>query len=60
MTDLKPLLDRFDKIKLGKAGKQPAAHKPLLILLALGEMNQGNDAVAYRDLEHKLKRLLET
>ena len=60
MADLKSLLDRFDRIKLGKAGKQPAAHKPLLILLALGEMNQGNDTVAFRDLEHKLKRLLET
>ena len=60
MTDLKSLLDRFDGIKLGRAGKQPAAHKPLLILLALGEMNQGKSMIAFRDLEHKLKRLLET
>ncbi len=50
MADLSSLLDRIDKIKLGRAGKQPAAHKPLLILLALGEMNRGSDAVAFREL----------
>ncbi len=62
MTDLKLLLDRFDKIQLGKSGaarKQPAAHKPLLVLLALGELSRGNDAVAFRDLDVRLKALLK-
>ncbi|MDE0524257.1 MAG: HNH endonuclease [Boseongicola sp.] len=60
MADLTSLLDRFDKIKLGKAGKRTAAHKPLLMLFALGEMGRGKDSVAFRDLEEKLKRLLGT
>ena len=63
VTDLKSLLDRFDKIQLGKSGvarKQPAAHKPLLVLLALGELSRGNETIAFRDLDDRLKALLKT
>ncbi|MXX90865.1 MAG: hypothetical protein F4213_04210 [Boseongicola sp. SB0677_bin_26] len=62
MTDLASLLDRFDNIQLGKSGvarQQPAAHKPLLVLLALGELRRGNEAVAFHDLDDRLKALLK-
>ena len=53
------LLDRFHAIRTWKRGDQRAPHKPLLILLALGRLQQGEGRlVPFRDVEEPLGDLL--
>ena len=53
------LLERFQAIKTWKRGDQRAPHKPLLILLALGRLQRGEDRlVPFRDVEEPLDALL--
>ena len=35
-----------------------APHKPLLLLYALGQLSEGQDVLAYRDVDRELRRLL--
>ena len=59
MTD-DEVLDRFTRIRQWRAGDQRAPHKPLLLLLALGRLQAGEDRLApYAELEGPLRRLLE-
>jgi putative restriction endonuclease len=58
MTNLE-IIQAFNKIKSWQNGSERAPHKPLLILLALGEIQRGNTQyIKYQDLEEKLKQLL--
>ena len=53
------LLERFRAIKTWKRGDQRAPHKPLLILMALGRIQQGEDRlVPFQDMEEPLETLL--
>jgi putative restriction endonuclease len=53
------ILQAFDKIRSWQNGSERAPHKPLLILLALGEIQRGNTKpLKYQDFEEKLKQLL--
>ncbi len=54
------LLQQFDKMKTWKSQGVRAPHKPLLILLALGEVQRGNNSfIPYATIEPKLKELLQ-
>ena len=53
------IINKFENIKSWQRGFQRAPHKPLLILLALGEIQRGNrNLLSYKDIEEKLKQLL--
>jgi putative restriction endonuclease len=53
------LLKQFDTINTWKSKGTRAPHKPLLMLLALGEIQRGNTGfIPYSEIEPKLKDLL--
>ena len=53
-------LARLAKINVWKGGDKRAPHKPLLMLLAFGRMQRGDDRlISYREIDTQLKRLLE-
>ncbi len=53
------LTDLFNNIKIWRKLGQRAPHKPLLLLLALGRISQGNfDKFTYTDVKNQLKELL--
>ena len=53
-----PILDQVDKLNVwSRAGKR-APHKPLLLLLALGRLSQGEDSLSFSEYEGKLTELL--
>jgi putative restriction endonuclease len=53
------LLARFDNLVTWQRGGQRAPHKPLLILLALGEWQNGRQAVRFEDAQKPLSDLLQ-
>lgn len=54
------LLQRIRSLKTWKRGGVRAPHKPLLLLLALGRIEQGKERLArFEDLEEPLQRLLK-
>src|SRR5688572_16527451 len=53
-----PILRRFDELYTWKQGDQRAPHKPLLVLYALGRLQQGKAAVTCREAEPDLTALL--
>jgi putative restriction endonuclease len=59
-TDLRrTILNSIQNLNVWKRGGQRAPHKPLLILLALGRLQRGEDRLAaYPDIENKLAELL--
>lgn len=58
MTD-QEIINAFDQIKSWTRGYERAPHKPLLILIALGEIQNGNKQyIRFSDIEEKLKNLL--
>ncbi len=53
------IIKAFNNIKSWQKGSERAPHKPLLLLLALGEVQRGNtQKLRYKDVEEKLKQLL--
>ncbi|MDI9483971.1 MAG: HNH endonuclease [Bacillota bacterium] len=48
----------FFSINIWKKGDQRAPHKPLLLLLALGKVQQGTQWIAYSEVKDKLGQLL--
>lgn len=52
------LLSRFENLITWIGGDQRAPHKPLLVLLALGEWTRGNKAVRFSDAAAPLTELL--
>ncbi len=54
------ILKAFDNIRVWQRGDRRAPHKPLLILMALGNLARGEKPrVAFTEIESKLGRLLE-
>lgn len=57
MTDDK-VKELFSKINIWKRGDERAPHKPLLLLLALGRVQQQTQWLSYKDVKDKLGQLL--
>ncbi len=54
------LIERIKKLSIWKKGDQRAPHKPLLILYALGQLqNNGARLLSYQDVKGRLKYLLK-
>ncbi|MXY54827.1 MAG: restriction endonuclease [Gammaproteobacteria bacterium] len=58
MADLESVLSRLDNLRRGRHRGEYAPHKPLLLLYALGRLSEGDDLVAYRDVDPVLRTLL--
>ena len=54
-----PLLDLFAGIRPHRRGERRAVHKPLLVLIALARLQQGQDRLRLDDISQPLARLLE-
>lgn len=52
------ILHQFQSIKSWKRGDERAPHKPLLALLAIGRLKQGQTSFSYDEIEGSLKNLL--
>jgi len=53
------VIDQFKGIRMWTRGGERAPHKPLLLLMALGRINRGeNPEMPYQDVDEKLKQLL--
>lgn len=52
------MLSRFSRLNSWQQGGVRAPHKPLLALLALGELSRGNRRLLFKDFEKKLEALL--
>ena len=59
MTDVESVMRRLDKMRRQVHRGVHAPHKPLLLLYALGQLSEGQDVVAYRDVDRGLRRLLQ-
>ena len=54
------IIERFQNLNVWKRGDQRAAHKPLLILYAMGKLlRSGSRFIAYADIEEDLRNLLK-
>ena len=59
-TDLESLLQKFEEIRMWKGNGTPAAaQKPLVVLLALGKLNQGRERISYSEVDERLPKLVE-
>lgn len=54
-----PICDRLQNLNTAVVKGNRAPHKPLLILVALGEWQRGNKRIAFADIEEKLILLLK-
>ncbi len=52
------LLSKFEQLTTWSKGSQRAPHKPLLVLLALGEWSRGHPSVKFSEADKPLKELL--
>lgn len=57
-VQLQRVLKRIAALRTYKRGERRAPHKPLLLLVAIGEMLRGNDELKFRDVESALMPLL--
>lgn len=55
----KALLSQFEQLTTWFSGEQRAPHKPLLVLLALGEWSRGNSSVKFSETAKTLAELLQ-
>lgn len=55
----KALLSQFEQLTTWFSGEQRAPHKPLLVLLALGEWSRGNSSVKFSETAKPLAELLQ-
>jgi putative restriction endonuclease len=55
----KEVLQKFEAIRTWGIGDKRAPHKPLLILLALGSLQNNKKSLAYSEVDEKLTSLLE-
>jgi len=53
-----PILDRIEKLNIWSRRGERAPHKPLLLLLALGRLSQGETSLGFAECEAKLSELL--
>jgi putative restriction endonuclease len=51
-------MNPFSSLNFWRQGDQRAPHKPLLVLLALGELLRGKETLIFEEVEPKLKELL--
>lgn len=56
--DASELKEKLSKLSIWKKNGQRAPHKPLLILLALAQLQQNHTALPYEFVREKLKKLL--
>ena len=52
------LREKFEKLNIWEQGGQRAPHKPLLLLLALGQLTRGVEVLEFRSIEGPLTELL--
>lgn len=52
-------LHKVKSLNVWKRGGERAPHKPLLLLLALGKIQNGEETLSYEEVDEKLRRLLE-
>ena len=55
----KEILDRVRRLRVNRSGTRRAPHKPLLLLHALAELQQGQRKLAFNDVERSLTPLLD-
>ncbi len=53
-----PILDRVDELNVWSRRGERAPHKPLLLLLALGQFSQGKESLRFAEIEEQLTELL--
>ena len=54
------IIEKFQNLNVWKKGDQRAAHKPLLVLYAIGKLLRGgNRLISYVDIEEDLRNLLK-
>ena len=53
------LITRFDRIRVWQQGDRRAVHKPLLVLLMLGKLLNGESIVRFEVIEDDFRKLLE-
>lgn len=51
-------LERIDSLKTWRRGTERAPHKPLLLLLALAELQRGNESISFAGCRERLTNLL--
>ena len=56
---MRPPLQRFDSIRMWKADGSPAPYKPLIILLALGKLSKGHEALSFLEASERLSELVK-
>lgn len=52
------ILDKVDSLNVWCRGGQRAPHKPLLLLLALGRLSQGQQSLLFSECEAELAELI--
>lgn len=57
--DRQKLLKTISSINVNKAGDRRAPHKPLLLLMAIANLQQNKHSLAFRDAEPRLRELLK-
>ena len=59
MMDNEKIRQKFQKLNVWKSGDQRAAHKPLLVLYAIGKLLRGESRlISFADIEEDLRNLL--
>ena len=59
VTDLNALLRRFDRIRVWSGNGKRARYKPLVVLLALGKLSQGQEELSFLEVVERLPELVE-
>ena len=59
VADLRSLLRRFDKVRVWSSSGKRARYKPLVVLLALGKLSQGQEELSFLEVVERLPELAE-
>ncbi len=57
--DQNPLLEKFKGLRMWTVNGRPAPQKPLVLLLALGKLSQGQERLSFRELCGRLPELVK-